>query len=335
MKLIINIHQSENQPAGYLPFLELVLSSLTSATVSNEWLLKVNKGEQPIINPSGFAAASIETGRWYHPKTQQLVQWLNNMQCGCYVYINGLTWTIYKPKTAVFSENDLKEGAGTTHSFFDFFAQLIPVVPQTVLQWSWNEAQLIKDRYSWGKDYFLFLGAIDEVHNLVNLLKAYSVFKEWQQSNMQLLIAGWQTSYTKHFEGLLQQYKYRNDVQLIRNPSFQEQELLLRSCYAMVYPCLKESNTWPLSLVQAAQHQVAVIASDLETHRQISKAAIWVDNDNFITNFSNALQLLYKDEAKKASLSLEQQAFACNYRYDELIKKLCEMLMGKDNNVLQ
>jgi len=48
----------------------------------------------------------------------------------------------------------------------------------------------IKGNFSDNKEYFLFTGAIHPRKNLLNLLKAFSVFKKRQQSSIKLLLAG-------------------------------------------------------------------------------------------------------------------------------------------------
>src|ERR1035437_3170042 len=59
-----------------------------------------------------------------------------------------------------------------------------------------EEKEKIKEQYADGNEYFFtclpagrFTGTIKRENNLLNLLKAFSVFKKMQKSNMQLLIA--------------------------------------------------------------------------------------------------------------------------------------------------
>jgi len=54
----------------------------------------------------------------------------------------------------------------------------------------WEEKESVKAGYADGREYFLFVGGIHPRKNLLNLLKAFSLFKKWQKSNMKLLVAG-------------------------------------------------------------------------------------------------------------------------------------------------
>ena len=61
----------------------------------------------------------------------------------------------------------------------------------------WGSRDATKASYADGREYFLFVGGVHPRKNLMNLLKAFSLFKKWQHSNMKLLIVGrlaWQYS---------------------------------------------------------------------------------------------------------------------------------------------
>src|SRR5450755_4519234 len=75
-----------------------------------------------------------------------------------------------------------------------------PACRTVITSLPWAETESIKTQYTGGRSFFLFIGNIGEQHHLVELLKAFSSFKKWQQSNMQLVIAGYTTAFTDRFE---------------------------------------------------------------------------------------------------------------------------------------
>jgi glycosyltransferase involved in cell wall biosynthesis len=165
---------------------------------------------------------------------------------------------------------------------------------------SWAEAESIKTQYTGGRSFFLFTGNISGQHQLVELLKAFSAFKKWQQSNMQLVIAGYTTAWTQVLEEKLLTYKYRTDVVVLKNPATAEMAKLVAACYAMVYPAVE--NIFPLALFWAVQSNKAVIATDNQRNRQVIPAAEWVDKNNTAEGFAKAMIRLYKDEKHQQSL---------------------------------
>ncbi|MEP7280198.1 MAG: glycosyltransferase [Bacteroidota bacterium] len=172
-----------------------------------------------------------------------------------------------------------------------------PACSPIITSLSWTEAESVKTQYTGGRSFFLFIGNISEPYQLVALLKAFSIFKKWQQSNMQLVIAGYTTDWTEVFEEKLLHYKYRNDVVMIKNPASTEMAKLVAASYAVLYPATE--NVFPLGLVWALQSHKAIIAADSEVNRQLTTAAEWVDVNNTSDAFAKAMMLLYKDENRQ------------------------------------
>jgi glycosyltransferase involved in cell wall biosynthesis len=179
-----------------------------------------------------------------------------------------------------------------------------PALTDIITSLSWAEAESIKTQYTGGRSFFLFSGDISEQHQLIELLKAFSAFKKWQQSNMQLVIAGSTTAWTDMLEEKLQLYKYRQDVVLLKNSSTEVTAKLVAACYAMLYPV--KGPVFPLALLWALQSHKAIIATASETNRQLTSAAAWVAENETATGFAKAMILLYKDESQQ--LLLVQQA---------------------------
>lgn len=189
---------------------------------------------------------------------------------------------------------------------------------------SWTEATDIRTQYTGGRSFFLFTGNISEQHQLVDLLKAFSAFKKWQQSNMQLVIAGYATAWTREFEEKLLTYRYRADVLLIKNATSTDMAKLAAACYAMVYPAT--ANIFPLALLLAVQSNKAVIASDTYTNRQMIPAAEWVDKNNTAAGFAKAMILLYKDEQHQQSLVQQTIAPSAQFNRQQMLSELWQCI---------
>src|SRR5690606_41517621 len=53
-----------------------------------------------------------------------------------------------------------------------------------------EEKQNVKNKYTSGREYFLFVGALHPRKNIIHMLKAFVRFKRRQQSAMKLVIVG-------------------------------------------------------------------------------------------------------------------------------------------------
>ncbi len=159
------------------------------------------------------------------------------------------------------------------------------------------EKESVKEKYSEGKEYFLYSGSIGIGTNMMNLLKAFSFFKKRQKSNMQMLIA---TAPEKSFTESLKTFKYRADVKILIGLQKEELAIITAAAYAMIYPSLFTGFALPLP--EAMQCEVPVITSKAGALQEMcGDAALYADSNNF-EDIADKMMLLFKDETKRNEL---------------------------------
>ena len=177
------------------------------------------------------------------------------------------------------------------------------------------EQQKIKNKYADGKEYFLFTGGIHPRKNLMNLLKAFSLFKKWQRSNMKLLVAGrlaWQ--YDTVLEKL-KSYKYKDDVVLLNYLSEETLAKITASAYAMVFPSLFEGFGVPV--IEAMQCGIPVITSNTSSLPEIgADAALYADPTD-PESIAKQMLDLYKDETLRSKITQEGLQHAMKFSWDK------------------
>ncbi|HMK25431.1 MAG TPA: glycosyltransferase family 1 protein [Chitinophagaceae bacterium] len=178
-----------------------------------------------------------------------------------------------------------------------------------------EEKIVVKNKYTDGKEYFLYAGAIHPRKNLMNLLKAFSVFKKRQQTNMKLILAGRLAWKYGSFTESLKTYKYRNDV--LMTGYVQEEELvkITGAAYGLIYPSLFEGFGVPV--LEAMQSDVPVITSADSAMQEIAKdAALYADATSY-TDIADKMMLLYKDENLRKQLIEKGRQAARQYSWDK------------------
>ncbi|MCY7311594.1 MAG: glycosyltransferase family 4 protein [Chitinophagaceae bacterium] len=182
-----------------------------------------------------------------------------------------------------------------------------------------------KNKYTDGKEYFVYAGAIHPRKNLMNLLKAFSVFKKRQQTNMKLVLAGRLAWKYESFKEKLKSYKYRNDVVMTGYVDDKELFQLIGSAYGMVYPSLLEGFGVPV--LEAMQCDVPVITSANSSMQEIAKdAALYVDANSH-NNIADKMMLLYKDENLRKELILKGRQIAKQYNWDKTADLLWQNIL--------
>ncbi len=182
-----------------------------------------------------------------------------------------------------------------------------------------------KNKYTEGKEYFVYTGAIHPGKNLMNLLKAFSVFKKRQKTSMKLMLVGRIAEEYKSFSKSLRSYKYRNDV--VMTGYMEEAELvkITGAAYGMVYPSLLEGFGVPI--LEAMKCDVPVITSANSAMQEIAgSAALYIDPDSHI-DIANKMMLLYKDENLRNELIQKGREIVKEYNWDKTAELLWQSIL--------
>ncbi len=163
-----------------------------------------------------------------------------------------------------------------------------------------TEKTAVKQRYTEGKEYFLYTGAIHPRKNLIGLLKAFSQFKKRQQNGYKLVLAGRMAWHSGDFQKLLSTYKYRSDVVLTGYLPLAELTGLTASAYAMIYPSFYEGFGVPV--LEAMQSDVPVITSAGTSMQEVAgEAALYADPRD-PASLAEQMNRLYVDESLRRRL---------------------------------
>lgn len=179
----------------------------------------------------------------------------------------------------------------------------------------WETKEIIKYAHTDGCEYFLFVGGIHPRKNLLNLLKAFSIFKKWQKSNMKLVVAG---RLAWHYESVIEKlstYKYREDVVLAGYLPEDVLARLVAAAYCLVFPSFFEGFGVPL--IEAMQCDVPVITANNSSLIEIGgDAALYADGAN-PQDIAAQMKLVYKDENLRNTLIEKGRVQAAKYNWDK------------------
>ncbi|HKB45261.1 MAG TPA: glycosyltransferase family 1 protein [Chitinophagaceae bacterium] len=189
--------------------------------------------------------------------------------------------------------------------------------------------QITKERYTEGKEYFVYAGAIHPRKNLINLLKAFSGFKKRQQTNMKLVLAGRLAWKYESFVESLKTYKYRNDVVMTGYLNEEELVKIIGSAYALVYPSFFEGFGVPV--LEAMRCNIPVITSANSSMQEIAKdAALFADTSNY-NDIADKMIKIYKDENLRNELIQKGKYIVQLYSWDKTAELLWQAILKAVN----
>ena len=188
-----------------------------------------------------------------------------------------------------------------------------------------QEKLLTKKLYSDEREYFLYAGALQPRKNLINLLRAFSVFKKRQQSAMKLVLCGRLAWKNDGLVELLKTYKYKEDVVLTGYVPEEALWKLMGSAHALVYPSFFEGFGVPV--LEAMKCNVPVLTSENTSMQEIAgDAAIYFDPASHV-DIAEKMMLLYKDEALRKSLIEKGGEVAPHYSWHHTAQLLWNCAM--------
>jgi glycosyltransferase involved in cell wall biosynthesis len=208
-------------------------------------------------------------------------------------------------------------------------AEKIVVIPGAASDSSqalpWYEREYTKDKYAGGKDYFLFNGNISPGTNILSLIKAFSQFKKWQQSNMKLLLVGSWSAQTQDVMEQLESFRFREDVVLIEDPAADARAKMLAAAYAMIDP--SQYAGFGMNFPDVMRSETPIICSDIAAFRETAgEAAAFFEAGNEDA-LAEMLKRIYKDESWRQELIDKGKEQAGQLHYDDVAARFWQEIV--------
>jgi glycosyltransferase involved in cell wall biosynthesis len=152
----------------------------------------------------------------------------------------------------------------------------------------------VKSRLTGGDSFFTFVGTMHPRKNVVNLLKAYDLFRKNTGFQVKMVIIGEKLFLTKDIERILKLMQYRKDV--IFTGRLNSEDLLQVLASSMALTFVPYFEGFGIPVVEAMKCGVPVIASNVTSLPEVGgEAVLYSDPDN-IEEISNNMTRIARDE---------------------------------------
>jgi glycosyltransferase involved in cell wall biosynthesis len=158
----------------------------------------------------------------------------------------------------------------------------------------------VRNKYTNGKPYFIFVGALHPRKNLSNLFKAYDLFREKTSSDTKLVIAGAKKWWTSHMQQVYNNMKYNQDIIFTGRVQADELNLLLGSALAMTYVSYFEGFGIPI--MEAFYCGVPVITSNTTSMPEVAGDAAMIIDPFSAESIAESMVTISKDENLRKEL---------------------------------
>lgn len=175
----------------------------------------------------------------------------------------------------------------------------------------WHQKYSVKQQNSEGKEFFIARVDIGPNTGWETLFKAFSIFKKWQQTEVQLLLsAAINEDYEKEFDDKLASYKYRNDVKLLdRDKDFLG---ILPAAYGVL---IHHEDTTGMDMLNAFKAGVPIITSDENLFHETASGCYLPASRNSEETGRQIINL-YRDEHLRDTLAEKGKEAAKDFSWE-------------------
>jgi len=163
-----------------------------------------------------------------------------------------------------------------------------------------NEIAATRQKFSGGKPYFFFVGSMHPRKNIARLIEAYTVFRQKNNCDYKLLLAGaiwWSKS---SMETAYNSSPFKDDIIFTGRLSDDELKKVLGSAFSLSFVPIFEG--FGLPIVEAMQSEVPVICSNTTSMPEVAgEAAVLIDPYN-VTSIANGMETMFTDNALRHRL---------------------------------
>jgi hypothetical protein len=181
---------------------------------------------------------------------------------------------------------------------------------------SFSEALNIKEQFTHGKEYFLCVVNDANKHLLMNILKAYTIFKKWQQSSIEILLI-LQTENPEVPLNDFASYKHRAHIQVLHRPDIKTESKIVAAAFGMLVPDIS------FDLMEDVLHAM-----------QCNVPVIWTGKDMPVPGsaffksgisekeIAEKMMILYRDEHLTAQTKIAAAQYCESYSWKSLQEHL-------------
>jgi len=178
----------------------------------------------------------------------------------------------------------------------------------------------IRNKYSDGKPYFVFVGSLHPRKNIIGLIEAFDVFKKKTNSDLKLLIVGPFFFKNSTMMNIYKQLKYKDDILFTGRLDMDELTKVVGSAYALTMVSYFEGFGIPL--LEAMYCDVPVISSNVTSMPEVTEEAALYVNPSDIYDIADKMEKMASNNELRESLIKKGRIQRTKFSWDKTAEKL-------------
>ncbi|MFZ4400788.1 MAG: glycosyltransferase family 4 protein [Bacteroidales bacterium] len=178
----------------------------------------------------------------------------------------------------------------------------------------------VKARFTDNYPYFIFISTLHPRKNLMNLFKAFDLFRKNNLNDTKLVIVGQKQWWNGEISEAYNEMEFKNEVIFTGRLAPEILNELLASSLALTYVSYFEGFGIPI--VEAFYAETAVITSNITSMPEIAGNAALLVDPYSITEIADAMQKIATDDEFRTSLIEKGKKRRIEFSWDKTAEKL-------------
>ncbi len=183
-----------------------------------------------------------------------------------------------------------------------------------------SEKELVRENYTGGSEYFVFVGALHPRKNIAGLLKAFDAFKSIDKRGIKLVIVGGQMFKTGEIFNVYEGMRNHQDVIFTGRLSTTDLHRVLASALALTFVPFFEGFGIPV--VEAMSVGVPVISSNTTSLPEVGGNAVHYADPSRIDQITDAMVMIAENAELRTKLIEKGFIQKSKFSWDETALKL-------------
>lgn len=189
---------------------------------------------------------------------------------------------------------------------------------------SFAEQVAVREKYTQGEAYFIFVGALQPRKNLVNLYRAFDLFKSKTGSEVKLVIVGGKGWSAKSISEAYKQMQFKDEVVFTGRVSNAELVKLYGAAVTTVYVPTLEGFGIPI--VEAQQCGCPVITSNTSSMPEVAGEGALLVSPFLVEEITDALFNVYHNLELRTRLVQQGYLNAQRFSWDKSAEKVMRVI---------
>lgn len=267
-----------------------------------------------------------------HPKnTVVTIHGLEYRNCPeCFTSKEKLILELNTRLSSIWAARIITPSASTKKDLVKYYKtdpEKITVVHHGVEHGAWNMEHEASSQINTSN--ILFIGRLEKRKNLVNLIKAFEIFKEnckLQAVSYKLILAGKAGFGFDEIKKEIERSVYKNDIILKGYVSQDEKEYLYDNADIFIFPSFAEGFGMPI--LEAMSHGVPVICSNISSLAEITGDSALMIDPNSSENMAAMLKKMSEDDEFRDNMIRKGFENIKRFSWEKCAKKTMEVFLN-------